>query len=388
MDEEQNPRARSFISEIVPDWRLTRQQTLWAIRIAIVVGLLVLIGYDHNITLWDWLKLLIIPAVIAGGGIWFNQQQRERELEAAEQRAQDDTLQVYLDQMSQLMLLNEADVPNTGPLRKSAEGDEVRILARARTLTVLRRLGSRRKRSVLDFLYEADLIKQPQPVIDLGSTDFFSSVADLRAADLRGAFLRGASFRGQRGENTGANLSGADLRGADLRGIDLSCATLSGADLSAVVFSSDPDPTNAAARLTYADLRGAYLIGTDFRGAILQYAKLSGAYFRRPEDSTQQYAAELTAAGLPEDRIEQAIRGTIDLTGADLSFAQLNSVDLSNANLSQADLHAANLDGALGTTNELLEQQTKSLKGATMPNGQKYEEWLESKGRGQPSSPS
>jgi len=389
MDEEQKPRARSFISEIVPDWRLTRQQTLWAIRIAIVVGLLVLIGYDHDITLWDWLKLLIIPAVIAGGGIWFNQQQRERELEAAEQRAQDDTLQVYLGQMSQLMLPNEAnDVSNIGPLRKSAEGDEVRILARARTLTVLRRLGTRRKRSVLDFLYEAELIKQPQPVINLGSTDFFSSVADLRAADLRGAFLRGASFKGQRGENTGANLSGADLRGADLRGIDLSCATLSGADLSAVVFSSDPDAKYAAAQLTYADLRGAYLIGTDFRGAILQYAKLSGAYFRRPEDSTRQYAAELTAAGLPEDRIEQAIRGPTDLTGADLSFAQLNGVDLSNANLSQANLHAANLDGALGTTNELLEQQTKSLKGATMPNGQKYEEWLESKGRGQPSSPS
>jgi hypothetical protein len=30
-------------------------------------------------TLWDWLKLLIIPAVIAMGTIWFNQRQEARQ---------------------------------------------------------------------------------------------------------------------------------------------------------------------------------------------------------------------------------------------------------------------------------------------------------------------
>jgi hypothetical protein len=33
--------------------------------------------------LWDWLQLLIIPAVLAGGGLWFNHQQREQELQTA-----------------------------------------------------------------------------------------------------------------------------------------------------------------------------------------------------------------------------------------------------------------------------------------------------------------
>ena len=32
--------------------------------------------------------------------------------------------------------------------------------------------------------------------------------------------------------------------------------------------------------------------------------------------------------------------------------------------------------GATGITNEELEQQAKSLKGAIMPDGQKYEDWL------------
>jgi hypothetical protein len=27
----------------------------------------VLIGYRYDITLWDWIKLLVVPAVIAGG---------------------------------------------------------------------------------------------------------------------------------------------------------------------------------------------------------------------------------------------------------------------------------------------------------------------------------
>ena len=35
--------------------------------------------YPYGITLWDWIKLLVVPAVIAGGGLWFNTQQRARE---------------------------------------------------------------------------------------------------------------------------------------------------------------------------------------------------------------------------------------------------------------------------------------------------------------------
>jgi hypothetical protein len=36
---------------------------------------------------------------------------------------------------------------------------------------------------------------------------------------------------------------------------------------------------------------------------------------------------------------------------------------------------------ATGITNEQLEQQGSTLEGATMPNGQKYEDWIKSKNR-------
>ncbi len=46
-------------------------------------------------------------------------------------------------------------------------------------------------------------------------------------------------------------------------------------------------------------------------------------------------------------------------------------------------IHDANLSGLTGKTAEQLDEQAGSLEGAIMPNGQKYEGWLKSKGRGE-----
>jgi uncharacterized protein YjbI with pentapeptide repeats len=59
-----------------------------------------------------------------------------------------------------------------------------------------------------------------------------------------------------------------------------------------------------------------------------------------------------------------------------LSNAALQGADLGSADLTDADLTDADLTRAEGITNEELKQQAESLEGATMPNGQKYEDWL------------
>jgi hypothetical protein len=219
-----------------------------------VLTLLFLVNYlfIHH-PLWDWLKLLIVPAILAAGGLWFNAQQRDREQKLANERAQDEALQAYFDQMGQLLLDKDTQ------LRQSKEDDEVRTLVRAWTLTVLQRLDRRRKRTVVQFLYEAGLIYKEQTVVSLKQTS---------------------------------------LDGVDLFKADLNRANLSGA------------------KLTYADLR---------------WANLSGANLERAE-------------------------------------------------LSMANLGGANLYDARRITNEKLERQALSLAGATMPNGQKYEDWLKSRG--------
>ena len=71
-------------------------------------------------------------------------QRAEAERELAEQRAQDEALQAYLDQMSQLILDRK--------LLEAEPGDPVHTLAQARTSTVILRLDAEHNESVTRFL--------------------------------------------------------------------------------------------------------------------------------------------------------------------------------------------------------------------------------------------
>jgi uncharacterized membrane protein len=233
----------------------------------VVVLVLIRLGYAHRATgfgqykvngevqpfktLWDWLDLLIVPIVLAIGGYLFTRSESQRTQEAADQqrtldreladeRRQDDMLQAYLDGMSELLSDEKR------PLHRAERGDRLSTVARARTLTVLRRLDGERKGNVVQFLSESGLITKDSLILDLNKCD------------------------------------------------------LSGANVS------------------FVNLSKAYLFWTTLKGANMSGAILKGANMSR-----------------------------------------------------------ANMSGASGITNEELEQQAHSLKGATMPNGQKYEDWLE-----------
>ena len=153
-------------------------------------------------TLWDWLQLLgvlAVPIVVGFGAVWFTTRQGKVADAENKDNQREAMLQKYIDSMSELLLHEK--------LRDSAEEDEVRKIARVRTLTVLRGLDEERQGSVLRFLQEAGLICKDKRIIDLtgASLGWASLVAfDLHDADLRGAYL------------WGANLEGADLRGANL----------------------------------------------------------------------------------------------------------------------------------------------------------------------------
>jgi uncharacterized protein YjbI with pentapeptide repeats len=130
----------------------------------------------------------------------------------------------------------------------------------------------------------------------------------------------------------GADLSDAHMSDSDLSDAELSDTVLTGADLS------------------YADLSGANLSDAHMSHADLRFANLSSADL---SDAKLRYA-RLTTSNLRGADVSQA-----DLTGADLLFAQ--------------DWTAGQLGGAY-------------LGGATMPNGQKYEDWIKSKDHGKSSS--
>ena len=256
-------------------------------------------------TVWDWLQLLIVPVVLAIVTIVFTlyqegrlsrieQQRAQNALQVAEERARAAELQDYLDQMGSLLLNKDR------PLRQSKEGDEVRIIARARTLTILERMNPSRKRQVIQFLYEADLIRGvegSQPIMNLREVNL--SDANLSNANLSNANLSGANL--EKAALAEADLSGAYLSGADLWRASLFETYLSRAGLSGA-YLGEADLYGAhlsSANLTNADLRGAYLGGAGLSDANLNDANLrnaQGATGKKLEDM----AKTLEGATMPD----------------------------------------------------------------------------------------
>ena len=212
--------------------------------LAVVLVLLILTGYRltwtgfFNKTLWDWLNLLgilAIPAVVGLGAAWFTAQQGKVSDRENKDNQRETALQAYIDKMSEL-LLKEG-------LRKSQSEDEVRKIARVRTLTVLPRLDATRKRSVLQFLHESGLIDKDTSIVGLKGADLSEAslyvadrsgtslwITDLSEVDLSEANLYRANL--SYAKLRGADLSEASLRYADLNEADLSYANLGGADLT------------------------------------------------------------------------------------------------------------------------------------------------------------
>jgi uncharacterized protein YjbI with pentapeptide repeats len=266
-------------------------------------------------TLWDWLKLLgglAIPLVVVGATILFGmqqanlaQQQHENDQKIANQQHAADKqsaldqqeatiLQTYIDNIQDL-LLNHNLLGNSPPSKNDAGKasiQEVRELARARTLTALQGLDPHRKGILLKFLYEANLIgyndtstqKSRPPIIILTGADL--SRTDLTGADLAHTSLTDVTL-------TGALLDGAHLDGAFLDGANLDGADLTGADLTGVLLAS-------------ADLNSAILQGATLTNTIMKHDTLTGANLRGATlGSATLDSADLQGANITQQQLDQ-----------------------------------------------------------------------------------
>jgi len=246
-------------------------------------------NFQRGKTLWDWMQLLFIPIVLAVAGFWFNHRERKIEQQRVEadreisfDNQREAALKEYIDKISDLLLEKH--------LQESPPESEVRKVTRVRTLTVLPRLDSRRKRTVLQFLYEAGLINKNNPIVDLQGVDFTDIF--MRERDLHGAMLYKV------------NLSGADLSGANLSEADLSDASL-GVNYKVLSVDKDGEPDQVETERTYlggANLSGATLRNTDLRGAYLDSADLSDANLTSAKVSPEQLAKakSLQGATMPD----------------------------------------------------------------------------------------
>ena len=180
------------------------------------------------------MELLLIPLFLTVGAFYLeNQVERrqeriaseryEQEAQIADERAKQETLTSYFEQMRELLLSEN--------LRESSEDSEARSVARAITTTTIKELGSDRNQLLFGFLKESNLVqKLPETELETEA----KSLALLMGLNLSGADFIGVSFDGIDLRN--ATLRGANLSGANLGGVDLGRADLRGADFAATRF--------------------------------------------------------------------------------------------------------------------------------------------------------
>ena len=372
---------------------------------------------------WDWISVAFIPLIgaltIAAVGYLFNIKQREREEAVQSLRAQDEALQQYLDQMSDLLcnqnLRSEPEGSKPKWFQKfTGEANDIsrpkgstRDLAQARSKAVLLSLDKEHKRRPLKLVHELGLIKKGSCILELKNAGLDG--ADLSELTLHDAYLKRIDLR--IADLKGADLEGCDLTLADLRGANLWRADLKGANLEQANLlpydEQDPErfsfhnlgkidwskerlrPLRLAlvhklrlslawhtfhklrwragrlpmSKLTLTNLRGAIFTSNASGNARLCKAILCGADLTR---------AELTHADLTEAKLKEANLKEADLKGADLTGANLQSAYLEGANLREANLREANLRGAKKLVQEQLEQAigdetTKLPKGLHTP---------------------
>ncbi len=103
----------------------------------------------------------------------------------------------------------------------------------------------------------------------------------------------------------------------------------------------------------------------------LRFADLSNAPLVRREI--------LSYTDLEKVQLDNANMDNIKLIGTNLRGADLTGADLTGADLTGADLTEAILKDAEGGISCQETENAKSLEGATMPNGERYGDWLKGK---------
>ena len=182
------------------------------------------------------------------------------------------------------------------------------------------------------------------------------STASYQAKNLQGIGLGGNNLAGW--DLSGQSLTNASLYSSTLRNANLTGANLTGAQLN--------ESTLTGANLTGANLTNARLDYSTLTQANLSGAVVTGAYFGRYDGqgtgitkeqlySTASYQAKnLQGIGLVNYRLTGWDLSGQNLTNAQLDFSTLTNADLTGANLTSADLGNsrltnANLTGAVVT---------------------------------------
>jgi hypothetical protein len=368
-------------------WPSDRRQRLWIYRgaIALVILLLIMIvvGYVYDKTLWDWLKLLIVPATIAIGAAAVNWRQsklqRRSDKEQAElqrtsdkaqadsqmgveiERAQDDALRAYLDKMEQLLGEYRELIDLFNRFASYFSGGE----------SDQHEKESDQQQALYDYqeaLREYDL-KYSEFQRMLPKYRQWQKNPNPRPPDWEGHWLN-PEYAVRLEEEA---LSQLNMLRSKVELKRKKAAAKEGSEPVEQVDQKEQLLRDKATLIRAQTLTVLDRVNKQRRKrAIMRFLLETKLIDSRNPNRISLQDADFSAAYLTR----------MDLSYSDLNGALLTKVKLSGSRLFKAYLHDADLSKAEGITTEELAGQASSLELATMPNGQRYEDWLKSKDRG------
>lgn len=302
-------------------------------------------------TFWDWLRLLVVPSVLAFGAVVIEARFRAQQVETEAARMRALVTREFVDKVAELVI--HADLKGDQEDPKIAA---VKTVAQARTNLVLEQVDFLGRLRLVNFLLDMALVQQgpgcrgrdvevrEDRVISLAGLDLASDPGPNQKFESDDDRYRGNS------DDTWAEWSRKCLNGVDLKNSDLQ-----GVRMSQWMQKSNLFKANLRnGRLRYSDLSGAFLRVTNLQGADLRKADLSGADLRGADlRSADLTGANVAAAKLffkdPKAATPYDPAGFMDReTGKD-SGAVVEGVDFSAVkNIGPAQLIYLCRNGAIG----------------------------------------
>lgn len=299
-------------------------------------------GTQQTRTLWDWLGLLLVPAVLVASGVVFNLiLSRRTEAEAttdraiADERSREQNLRNFINTMQDLIALPSSELDSNERLKQ---------VARAQAIATATTLDSRRFDKVITFLIDTRLlnyVEEDDLTDDIAFAggdggDSGSSAADQDSDEV-------SVVSGDESNEASAFESIFTFEDADFEGVSWPCAHLQRLNLN-------------SADLDNSDLSRAYMEHTTLRDASLRNTKLENAFLGD---------ADLTGAELDRANFEKAV----------LENAVLRGASLEGTNFKGADLSGVDFRGAIALTPGQL-NLADNLVGVTLPDGTKIPDHL------------
>jgi uncharacterized protein YjbI with pentapeptide repeats len=353
---------------------------LHLIALIIVIILLFINFTEHkwsgfaNKQLWNWLELLIIPVILAFGGLSIQSQQAKKQEDENTKKAQQESLKKYYQNVINLVDIRQEkkdfDKENiylslTDKLNQEQYREEKKALE-SFTRLIFSEINGSQKRQVIEFLYGLGLIKcSENKDKTLNCNDALSlNKVDIRNANLSYLSLPNASFKGAYLNN--ANLSNSNLElvnfeNASLEDVNLELARLSNINFANANFGTSDDIkqkwelinkiTSLFNKVILKEPPDKFGTSDDTKQKWELINKTTSLFskviLKEPPDKCRPNNFPKDNHEKPNNSsIKLAYKNELDFFDEDLSKTNLKYLYLCAANFGNANLQDANLEGS------------------------------------------